>query len=246
MSVPFNKKKGEDSVMNQEPLNRRAFIRYAGIATASTTLVLSGCKEYVDQLPIPIDVDPDKYVVKTIRLGKGDFGVLNYAYALEQLEAAFYSMVLASSKFSSIFNEDERKILNDIRDHEVVHKDFFKAALGMKAIEELKFDFSSVDFNNRESVLKTAKTFEDLGVAAYNGAGKLLEDKTFLLIAGKIVSVEARHAAAIRDVLDSDPTSFAGDDVIDMNGLDRAFTPEKVLAMADPFIVQKIDASQLM
>ena len=29
-------------------------------------------------------------------LGEGDIGVLNYAYALEQLEAAFYTMVIDS------------------------------------------------------------------------------------------------------------------------------------------------------
>ena len=29
-------------------------------------------------------------------LGSGDIGILNYAYALEQLEAAFYTMVIDS------------------------------------------------------------------------------------------------------------------------------------------------------
>lgn len=29
-------------------------------------------------------------------LGEGDIGVLNYAYALEQLEAAYYTMVIDS------------------------------------------------------------------------------------------------------------------------------------------------------
>jgi trehalose-6-phosphatase len=66
-----------------------------------------------------------------------------------------------------------------------------------------------------------------------------------LLIAGKIVSVEARHAAAIRSILDSDPKSFAGDDIIDENGLDRAFAPSVVLEAASPFIVNKIIANQL-
>jgi hypothetical protein len=102
-----------------------------------------------------------------------------------------------------------------------------------------------VDFSSRDSVLATAKTFEDLGVAAYNGAGQLLVSADLLLIAGKIVSVEARHAAAIRSIFDSDPTSFAGSDVIDSNGLDRAFTPDMVLEAAAPFIKNKIIANQL-
>jgi hypothetical protein len=220
-------------------------MKFAGMATASTALLMSGCKDILKELPIPIDIDPDDYVTQTVYLGKGDFGVLNYAYALEQLEAAFYTMVVANAKFGSIFNKNEQRILVDIKNHEVVHKDFLKAALGSKAIKNLKFDFSAIKFDDKQSVLQTAKTFEDLGVAAYNGAGQLITSKDYLTIAGKIVSVEARHAAAIRRLVDSDPTSFAGDDVVDSNGLDRAFAPSKVLMAADPFIVNKIDASEL-
>ena len=73
----------------------------------------------------------------------------------------------------------------------------------------------------------------------------MLESADLLLIAGKIVSVEARHASAIRSIFDSDPKSFAGSDVIDANGLDRAFTPNTVLEAASPFIVNKIIANQL-
>ena len=42
------------------------------------------------------------------------------------------------------------------------------------------------------------KAFEDLGVSAYNGAGKLIENADYLLLVGKIVSVEARHASMVR------------------------------------------------
>lgn len=52
-----------------------------------------------------------------------------------------------------------------------------------------------VNFNNRTSVLQTAMSFEDLGVTAYNGAGPLLTSRNFLRVAGRIASVEARHAS---------------------------------------------------
>jgi hypothetical protein len=246
MRVPPNKNvESIDHKVNQELLKRRSFMKFAGAATASTALLFSGCKDILKELPVDVDIDPDDYVTQTIYLGKGDTGVLNYAYALEQLEAEFYLMVAANPKFSSIFSKEEQLILMDIKYHEVAHRDFLKAALGAKAIKTLKFDFSAVKFDEKQSVLQTAKTFEDLGVAAYNGAGRLLTSKDLLTVAGKIVSVEARHAAAIRRLVDMDPTSFAGDDVIDMNGLDRAFMPSKVLMAADPFIVNKIDASEL-
>jgi hypothetical protein len=91
--------------------------------------------------------------------------------------------------------------------------------------------------------LAAAKTFEDLGVAAYNGAGKLLVSPDYLLLAGKIVSVEARHAALIRELIT--PNSYGGTDVIDGNGLDRALAPPDVLAGAAGFIKTKINASNL-
>jgi len=177
-------------------------------------------------------------------LGEGDVGVLNYAYALEQLEAAFYTQVL-DNPYSGI-TEEETSWLTDIRDHEVEHRDFLKEALADGAIPDLEVDFSAVDFTSRDSVLTTAKTFEDLGVAAYNGAGKLIENADYLLAAGKIVSVEARHAAAIRDLLQPNSVAFGGDDVVDENGLDGALDPADVLMAADPFITTEVTANSLV
>lgn len=77
----------------------------------------------------------------------------------------------------------------------------------------------------------TAKILEDTGVAAYNGAGKLLMEPGYLVIAGKIVSVEARHASAIRTLINPGSADFAGDDVVDpVTGLDRALDPSEILS----------------
>jgi len=177
-------------------------------------------------------------------LGAGDIGILNYAYALEQLEAAFYTKVI-ESPYGGI-NDAEKTILTDIRDHEVAHVDFLKEALADKAIPDLEVDFSKVDFASRDAVLMTAKTFEDLGVAAYNGAGKLIENGDYLLAAGKIVSVEARHAATIRDLLQPGGGAFAGSDIVDeKTGLDAAKEPAAVLAAAGPFIKTEVTANSL-
>ena len=164
-------------------------------------------------------------------LGSGDFGILNYAYALEQLEAAFYTKVV-SSPYADM--------------PEVEHREFLKKALADKAIPELEVDFSKVDFTKRESVLGTAKVFEDLGVSAYNGAGKLIKNADYLLAAGKIVSVEARHAATIRDLLQPGSIAFAGMDVVNKNGLDGAKAPAEVLKAAGPFIKTEVTANQII
>jgi hypothetical protein len=48
-----------------------------------------------------------------------------------------------------------------------------------------------------------------------------LTNPDYLLLAGKIVSVEARHASAIRSLINPNSADFAGDDVINTTtGLD--------------------------
>lgn len=216
-------------------LKRRSFIKYAGASAGVAALVVTGCNNDDDVVPNNDAVD----------LGSGDTGILNYAYALEQLEAAFYTTVVSHAMFSTTFSAKEQAILTDIRDHEIAHREFFKTALGNNAIQDLEVDFSAVNFGNRDSVLNTAKTFEDLGVSAYNGAGNLLTDVNLLLVAGKIVSVEARHAAAIRDLLNPKSADFAGDNAVDAMGLDGALMPAEVLTAADPFIKTKVNFSNL-
>ena len=218
--------------------DRRRFLRAAGLGGLALALpgVLAACgKEIAAPAAVKLAANTDIRDAATVTLDFAtDVGVLNYAYALEQIEAAFYVQVIASP-FSGM-TATETRFLTDIRDHEVVHREFFAAALGSAKIPNLTPDFSGIDFTSRSSVLRTARAFEDLGVAAYNGAATYLQSKLYLLVAGKIVSVEARHASAIRDLLEPRTSHFAPD------AFDNAFSPTKVLAAADPFIVDTIVA----
>lgn len=235
------KNKVMDKATNQG-LSRKKFLKYAG--TSAATILAFGLAGCEDDNPMDMDNDNDNEMVN---LGSGDVGILNYAYALEQLEAAFYIAVLDSAY--SGMSMEEGQILEDLRDHEVAHRDWYQAAISSVApndiIPGLTPDFSSVDFSNRASVLGTAKAFEDLGVSAYNGAGQLIENTDYLVEAGKIVSVEARHAAAIRSILGNSNTAFAGDDIIDMNGLEMTRTPNEVLPIAQNYVMEQIDGSNL-
>ncbi len=186
--------------------------------------------------------DSGSSTTTSVSLGSGDIGILNYAYALEQLEAAFYTQVIATPY--SGMTTDEKSGLTDIMNHEIAHREFFKNALGSSAIAGLTVNFSTIDFTSRTSVLGTAMAFEDLGVSAYNGAGSLITTADYLVLAGKIVSVEARHAAYIRDLITYN--SFAGTDVVAAsNGLEMSRTPTQVLSIAGAYVTTKIDASQL-
>ena len=219
--------------------SRRAFFKRAGfglgaVAVAST---IQACDSD------PVD-DDDAAVVLDF---SNDFGVLNYAYALEQLEAAFYDTAVSAGSFGSTFNADERAVLDDLAAHEAIHRDFLRAAIvqagGESAvIGALTPDFSSVNFDSRSSVLQTSLALEDTGVGAYNGAGRYLESDTYLLLAGKIVSVEARHASVIAGLLT--PYAIAGDGTVTSDtALDIILRPSEVVGpngAATPFISDTI------
>ncbi|SFQ19230.1 ferritin-like domain-containing protein [Hymenobacter arizonensis] len=222
------------------PIKRRSFFMYAGATAGATALVLAGCSK---------DSDNNPNDAALIDVGSSDVGVLNYAYALEQLEAAFYAQVLTGAYFTGA-PAAEKAILTDISIHEKIHADFFKTAITAAAptqiIKALEVDFSSIDFSNRTRVLEAAKLFEDTGVAAYNGAGRYLTNDTYLTLAGKIVSVEARHAALIRDLISNG--TFADNTVLDANALEMSKTPQQVATAVNTYLRNgsKISATRLV
>jgi rubrerythrin len=222
-TISSEKEMMQDNAQRVAHLSRRKFFGFAGAASA---VMLLACNKNNDD--------------SGVNLGSGDTGILNYAYALEQLEAAFYTKVVQS--FYTGATTDEKAFLTDIRDHEIAHREFFKSVLGNSKIQDLEVDFSSINFTSRDSVLGTAKSFEDLGVSAYDGAGYLIKDAGTLLLAGKIVSVEARHAALIRELIAAN--TFLGDQV-DGNSVNISRTPMEVLAIAGTYIKTKINASNL-
>lgn len=208
-------------------VQRRSFLKYAGASAATVALVAAGCKKDSNG--------------SGVSFGSNDTAILNYAYALEQLEAAFYIKVI-TAPYSNM-TDNEKSLLTDIRDHEIAHRELFKTAIGNDAIPALEVDFSSINFTSRDSVLATAKAFEDLGVSAYNGAGQYLDSADYLTLAGKIVSVEARHAALIRDLISNG--SFADNTVVDAMGLDKSRSPREVLNIAQAYIVTELNIQNL-
>ena len=217
----------DEKLISSFGIQRRNMLKFFG-ASAAVVALGSACNK---------NDDDDNPITDTgVFLGTGDFQILNFAYALEQLEAAFYIQVVTAANFTTLFQGVEQTYMNDIRDHEVIHREFFKAALGSNAIQGLTPNFSSIDFTSRLGILNAAKAFEDTGVSAYNGAAQYISDINYLGLAGKIVSVEARHAALIRDLITNN--TFADD--LDANAKDIEKTPTAVIDIVNPFLITKI------
>jgi len=139
-------------------------------------------------------------------------GVLNFALTLEYLEAEFYNTGLASAGL--IPAGSDRTAFQVIADHENQHVQFLKTtitALGGMPVPKPTFDFTAGNgtgagpfagvFSNYSLFLAVSQTFEDTGVRAYKGqAGNLISSNEVLRAALRIHSVEARHAAHVREI----------------------------------------------
>src|SRR3546814_11287219 len=89
-------------------VKRRQFLQYAGAGAAAAALVALGCKK---DDPGP-DMSGNEFY-----FGSGDIAILNYAYALEQLEAAFYTEVVTNHYGSiSVWTATPKR---KIREHEI-------------------------------------------------------------------------------------------------------------------------------
>lgn len=169
---------------------RRDAIRGAGswgmgLALASLPLALAAMAKDAFAQGVPADIA----------------SVLNFALVLEELEAEFYVRGTAAA---SLIPAADRQIFTTIRDHEVEHVRFLRAALGSQAVAKPTFDFTAGGafadvFSNYATFRAVAQAFEDTGVRAYKGqAPLLLGSRPILRAALTIHSVEARHAAEVR------------------------------------------------
>ena len=133
---------------------------------------------------------------------------LNFALTLEYLESNFYIKAVASGIVPS---GDALNAFTLIRDHENAHVNFLKIAITAAGATPVSFTAASFDFTAKGTfpgvftdygtLLAVAQTFEDTGVRAYKGqAPNLILNNDYLTAALQIHSVEARHAAHIRQM----------------------------------------------
>lgn len=157
-----------------------------------------------------------------------DVDVLNYALTLEHLEAAFYRLTgdyaLGTDPFGNPVNDWLALAGEQEAAHVATLTDVI-SQLGGEPVAAAAYDFGVTDAS---SFLATAMTLENVGVAAYDGAGQFLQSAALLTAAGGIVAVEARHAAYLNLVNGVIPFPAA---------TESPLTPDEVLEAAGGFIV---------
>jgi hypothetical protein len=124
-----------------------------------------------------------------------DVKILNLVLQLEELEAAFY----ADAEARGVLRGELAEFARVVGEHERAHVAFLRKALGDQAESKPTFNFGNTT-SDRDRFVATAAFLEDTAVAAYNGQAANLT-KPVLQAAATIVSVEARHAAWIRDIV---------------------------------------------
>jgi hypothetical protein len=136
-----------------------------------------------------------------------DAAILNYALALEYLQAAFYTEAERRGALRGGLAEQARVVGS----HERAHVTALRDELGSKAIARPRFDFRGVT-EDPAAFRRTAVAFEDLGTAAYKDQAPRIRSRAYLAAALRIHSVEARHAAWIRRLAGAVPAPDAFDE----------------------------------
>jgi len=121
--------------------------------------------------------------------------ILNYAYLLELLEAAFYKEALAKGALTG----EVLATTKIVSAHENTHVKTLKTLLGKDARRIPKFDFKNTT-SDQGIYLDTAVALEDTGVKAYAGQGTRILQRSLVKAALSILTVEARHAAQFRQL----------------------------------------------
>jgi hypothetical protein len=150
-----------------------------------------------------------------------DADILNFALNLEYLEGEFYSVASYGSTLEErgiipwscvdgpttgghmvpgFAKSNAAFIASALRDDEAEHVVYLRKALGSAAAHKpaINLDALGFGFNTVNEFLQLARIFEDVGVSAYLGAAPLIQNKTYLDAAARILSTEAQHSGAIR------------------------------------------------
>jgi hypothetical protein len=154
-----------------------------------------------------------------------DADIVQFALNLEYLEAEFYTVArtgktidqfgvaitgsgtggaTTGGQMVTFFNNSSLALSADqIAADERAHVTLLRTALAAAgatpvAKPAINLNALGTGFESQEAFIALARAFEDTGVSAYGGAAPLIQDKTILGYAARILATEAEHAANLR------------------------------------------------
>lgn len=228
--------------LQREPSSRKNFIRLAGGGSAAIALsgLLAACGDDDDKPSGGSGAATTEEQPETTTSGgggsEGDIEIVNYALTLEYLEADFYRQVIASG---IVKDKKVAEIAKRFGETEQAHVDALIAAvgsLGGTPVAEPKTKFEDVLDAGLEKVLEAAADVENLGAAAYLGQAGRIKNKEILAAALSIHSVEARHAAALNQLIGRDFKADNGQGSIPDGPFAKPMDMAAVLEAVKPFI----------
>ena len=174
--------------------------------------------------------------------------VLQYGLALELFEQDFYRKVQASAQYATA-TAAEKAAIDQIKRHEDSHVTLLRGAIiGLGKVPVTGVTFKAAVFATLATFktgpaattqLGIAQLLEDTGVRAYKGrAGELL-GTDLLTVALQIHSVEARHAAKIRDMRGQrawvNPADDLASNAVYTSGVTAGSTPARFGLAVPPY-----------
>jgi rubrerythrin len=154
--------------------------------------------------------------------GLTDADILNFALNLEYLEAEFYTKATSGKTIEEFgidvggvgdraattggreisFGSSTTAIMEEIAKDERNHVRFLREALGSAAVAKPAINLDALGaFATDRQFLALARAFEDVGVSAYGGAAKLIQNPDTLEAAARIALTEAYHAGNVRLII---------------------------------------------
>jgi hypothetical protein len=134
-----------------------------------------------------------------------DVPILNFLLVLEELQAAFYDAAAAQATLP----DDLRRFARTVAPQEHEHVALLRRRLGPRAQDRPALDVRGAT-SDAARFSANAIDLEEATAAAYIGQGANLT-RDAMRDAARIVAVDARHAAWIRDLAGADPAPRAAD-----------------------------------
>jgi rubrerythrin len=217
-----------------DPSSRKRFFKLLGGAGAvgAATVLLAACGDDSTgaRSPAAATTTPEAD-------NAGDLKIVNYALTLEYLEATFYQEALDAGV---IEDKQIAELVKGLADTEQQHVEALIAtakSLGGTPASKPRTRFQDTIAKGADTILMTAATVENLGAAAYLGQAAKIKSKDILAAALTIHSVEARHAAALNQLVGR---GFGGKGGLEGSLPDGAFGKpmdmDAVLKAVAPFI----------